>query len=165
MLFLPFLQEHFKKNIGHSHICLPLLFLLYSKKNCKGGFDMPYTVFISLGISVVLLFLSLIFRLAGKLRLTLPLLYFLLTATVLNPWAAAHETLAFAILYGLLALSVISWLFSLRNAIRDRRYYKALEEDMSWQIKRARNNGIAMDTVYFDSTGNMRYKDTNEVVD
>ena len=126
---------------------------------------MPYTVFISLGISVVLLFLSLIFRLAGKLRLTLPLLYFLLTATILNPWAAAHETLAFAILYGLLAFSVISWLFSLRNAIRDRRYYKALEEDMSWQVRRARNKGIAMDTVYFDSTGNMRYKDTNEVVD
>lgn len=125
---------------------------------------MPYTVFISLGISVVLLFLSLIFRLAGKLRLTLPLLYFLLTATVLNPWAAAHETLAFAILYGLFALSIISWLFSLRNAIRNRRYYKALEEDISWQVKRARNNGIAMDTVYFDSTGNMRYKDTNEVV-
>ena len=164
MLFLPFLQEHSKKNIGHSHICLPLHFLLYSK-NCKGGFDMPYTVFISLGISVVLLFLSLIFRLAGKLRLTLPLLYFLLTATVLNPWAAAHETLAFAILYGLLALSVISWLFSLRNAIRNRRYYKALEKDISWQVRRARNNGIAMDTVYFDSTGNMRYKDTNEIVD
>lgn len=125
---------------------------------------MPYTVFISLGISAILLFLSLIFRLAGKLRLTLPLLYFLLTATVLNPWAAAHETLAFAILYGLLALSVISWLFSLRNTIRDRRYYKVLGEDMSWQVRRARNNGIAMDTVYFDSTGNMRYKDTNEVV-
>ena len=99
---------------------------------------MPYTVFISLGISAVLLILSLLFRLAGKFRLTLPLLYFLLTATVLNPWAAAHETLAFAILYGLLALSVISWLFSLRNAIRDRKYYKALEEDMSWQVNRAR---------------------------
>lgn len=63
---------------------------------------MPYTVFLSLGISAVLLILSLLFRLAGKFRLTLPLLYFLLTATVLNPWAAAHETLAFAILYGLL---------------------------------------------------------------
>ena len=126
---------------------------------------MTYTVFTSLGISVVLLFLSLIFRLAGKLRLTLPLLYFLLTATVLNPWAAAHERLAFTILYVLLAFSVISWLLSLKNAIRDRKYYKALEEDMSWQIKRARNNGIAMDTVYFDSTGTMRYKDTNEVVD
>lgn len=126
---------------------------------------MTYTVFISLGISVVLLFLSLIFHLAGKLKLTLPLLYFLLTATVLNPWAAAHERLAFTILYVLLAFSVISWLLSLKNAIRDRKYYKALEEDMSWQIKRARNNRIAMDTVYFDSTGNMRYKDTNEVVD
>ena len=126
---------------------------------------MPYTVFISLGISAVLLFLSLIFRLAGKFRLTLPLLYFLLTATVLNPWAAAHETLAFAILYGLLALSVISWLFSLRNALRDRKYYKALEEDMSWQIKRARKNGISMDSVYFDNAGNMRYKDTKEIVD
>ena len=126
---------------------------------------MPYTVFISLGISAVLLILSLLFRLAGKFRLTLPLLYFLLTATVLNPWAAAHETLAFAILYGLFALSIISWLFSLRNAIRNRRYYKALEEDISWQVKRAKNNGIAMDTVYFDSAGNMRYKDTNKVVD
>ena len=125
---------------------------------------MPYTVFISLDISAVLLFLSLIFRLAGKLRLALPLLYFLLTATVLNPWAAAHETLAFTILYGLLALSIISWLFSLRNSICNRRYYKALEKDMSWQVKRARNKGIAMDTVYFDSTGNMRYKDTNDVV-
>ena len=126
---------------------------------------MPYTVFISLGISAVLLFLSLVFRLAGKLRLTLPLLYFLLTATVLNPWAAAHETLAFAILYGLLALSVISWLFSLRNAIRDRRYYKALEEDMSWQIQQARERGIPFDSVYFDSQGNMRYNDTDEIVE
>ena len=126
---------------------------------------MPYTIFISIGISVVLLFLSLIFRLAGKLRLTLPLIYLVLTATVLNPWAAAHETLAFAILYGMLAITAISWLFSLKNAIRNRNYYKAMEEDMSWQIKRARNNGIAMDTVYFDSNGNMRYKDTNHIVD
>ena len=73
---------------------------------------MPYTVFISLGISAVLLILSLLFRLAGKFRLTLPLLYFLLTATVLNPWAAAHETLAFAILFCLLALRHKLALFS-----------------------------------------------------
>lgn len=126
---------------------------------------MPYTIFISIGISVVLLFLSLIFRLAGKLRLTLPLIYLVLTATVLNPWAAAHETFAFAILYGLLAIAAISWLFSLKNTIRNRNYYKAMEEDMSWQIRRARNNGISMDAVYFDSNGNMRYKDTNHIVD
>ena len=126
---------------------------------------MPYTLMISLGIPILLLILSLLFQLAGKLRLTLPLLYFLLTATFLNKWAAAHETLAFAILYLLLAFSIISWLFSLKNALRDRRYYKAMEEDMSWQIDRARKNGIPMDSVYFDSTGNMRYKDTNEIVE
>ena len=126
---------------------------------------MPYTLMISLGIPILLLILSLLFRLAGKLRLTLPLLYFLLTATFLNKWAAAHETLAFAILYLLLAFSIISWLFSLKNALRDRRYYIAMEEDMSWQIDRARKNGIPMDSVYFDSTGNMRYKDTNEIVE
>ena len=126
---------------------------------------MPYTLMISLGIPILLLILSLLFRLAGKLRLTLPLLYFLLTATFLNKWGSAHETLAFAILYLLLAFSIISWLFSLKNALRDRRYYKAMEEDMSWQIDRARKNGIPMDSVYFDSTGNMRYKDTNEIVE
>ena len=112
---------------------------------------MTYTPFISLGITAILIILSLIFKIAGKLRLTLPLLYFLLTATVLNPWATAHEKLALTILYGLIALSVISWLFALKKHLPDRRYYKALEEDMSWQIKRARKNGIPMDTVYFDS--------------
>ena len=135
------------------------------RKNAKGAFICHTLFFFSLGISAVLLILSLLFRLAGKFRLTLPLLYFLLTATVLNPWAAAHETLAFAILFCLLALSVISWLLSLRNALRDRKYYKALEEDMSWQVRRARNNGNSMDSVYFDSAGNMRYKDTKEIVD
>ena len=37
---------------------------------------MPYTVFIFLGISAFLLILSLLFRLAGKLRLTLPIAVF-----------------------------------------------------------------------------------------
>ena len=35
---------------------------------------------------------------------------------------------------------------------------------MSWQVRCARNNGISMDSVYFDSAGNMRYKDTKEIV-
>lgn len=87
---------------------------------------MSYTLMISLGISILLLIFSMLFRLAGKLRLTLPLLYILLTATILNKWATAHETFAFAILYLLLAFSVISWLLSLKNAIRDRNYYKAM---------------------------------------
>lgn len=126
---------------------------------------MTYAIFLSLGLTVLLMILSLIFRIAGKLRLTLPLVYFLLIATVLNPWAAAHEKLALGILFGLIALSVISWLISLKDYLSDRSYYKAMEEDMSWQIQRARKRGIPLDTVHFDCQGNMRYNDTGEIVE
>ena len=126
---------------------------------------MTYALFLSLGLTVLLMILSLIFKIAGKLRLTLPLVYFLLIATVLNPWAAAHEKLALGILFGLIALSVISWLFALKNYLSDRSYYKALEEDMSWQIQRARERGIPLDTVHFDCQGNMRYNNTGEIVE
>lgn len=36
---------------------------------------------------------------------------------------------------------------------------------MSWQIQRARERGIPFDSVYFDSQGNMRYNDTDEIVE
>lgn len=125
---------------------------------------MPYAAMISIGLLLVLMILSFLFKIAGKLRLTLPLLYFLLVATFLNKWAAAHEPLAFAILYGLIALSILSWLFSLKRALQERRYYKAMEDDVSWQIARARERGISMEDVYFDNHGDMRYKDTNKPV-
>lgn len=125
---------------------------------------MPYAAMISIGLLLILMLLSFLFKIAGKLRLTLPLLYFLLTATFLNRWAAAHEPLAFAILYGLIALSVLSWLFSLKRALQERRYYKTMEDDVSWQIAKAREKGISMEDVYFDSHGDMRYKDTNDPV-
>ncbi|MGC4019965.1 MAG: hypothetical protein QM793_12560 [Muricomes sp.] len=126
---------------------------------------MPYTLMISLGVTAVLLLLSFIFRIAGKLRLTLPILYFLLTATVLNRWAAAHEQLALGILFVLVALSVISWLFSLRSYLQERRYYKAMNDDISWQIQRAKQRGIPLNQVHFDSQGNMRYNNTGDIVE
>lgn len=125
---------------------------------------MPYAAMISLSLLLILMLFSFLFKIAGKLRLTLPLLYFLLVATFLNKWAAAHEPLAFAILYGLIALSILSWLFSLKRALQERRYYKAMEDDVSWQIARAREKGISMEDVYFDNHGDMRYKDTDEPV-
>ncbi|MCQ4638635.1 hypothetical protein NE619_18065 [Anaerovorax odorimutans] len=125
---------------------------------------MPYAAMISIGLLFLLMLFSFLFKIAGKLRLTVPLVYFLLAATFLNKWAAAHEPLAFAILYGLIALSVLSWLFSLKRTLQERRYYRAMEDDVSWQIARAREKGISMEDVYFDSHGDMRYKDTNEPV-
>lgn len=126
---------------------------------------MPLGLIISLSVTLILLVLSFLFKVAGKLRLTLPLIYFLLVSSILNKWAASHETLAFAILYILIAFSVISWLFALKNRWQERRYYKVLEEDMAWQIKRAKERGIPSDSVHFDSEGNMRYNDTNEIVE
>jgi len=126
---------------------------------------MPYFALISLGITVILMFFSVAFKVAGKLRLTIPLIYFLLTATFLNKWAAAHETLALAILFALIAMTIISWLYSLKKALRNRRYTKTLEEDISWQIARAREKGIPLDSVHFDNSGEMRYDSTNESVD
>lgn len=123
-----------------------------------------YVTMLSFGITILLFLLSLIFKVAGKLRLTMPVIYFLLISTVLNKWAAANEKLSLAILFGLVGLTLISWLFSLKNVISDRRYARALEADIAWQINRARERGIPLDSVYFDGSGNMRYKDTNEHV-
>ena len=126
---------------------------------------MPHGLMLSLSVTLILLVLSFLFKVAGKLRLTLPLIYFLLVSSILNKWAASHESLAFAILYILIAVSVISWLFALKDKLQERRYYRAIEEDMAWQIKRAKERGIPSDSVYFDSDGNLRYNDTKEIVE
>lgn len=126
---------------------------------------MPLGLMLSLSVTLILLVLSFLFKVAGKLRLTLPLIYFLLVSSILNKWAASHESLAFAILYILIAVSVISWLFALKDKLQERRYYRAIEEDMAWQIKRAKERDIPSDSVYFDSDGNLRYNDTKEIVE
>ena len=100
---------------------------------------MPITVMISLVVTVALFLISLLFRIAARLNLTLPLLYFLAVSTILNPWAATHEKLAFAILYLLTAFSVLSWIFATQMAgtsilqSYERRY---VLPDFSCQTKR-----------------------------
>ena len=124
-----------------------------------------YIAFISLILTTVLIILSFAFRIAGKLRLGIPLVYFLLVSTFLNKWAATHEPLALGILFALIIICVISWLFSLKNFIQEKRYYKAMKNDMSRQIERAKKKSVPLDSVYFDSNGNMRYQDTHEIVE
>lgn len=124
---------------------------------------MPITVMISLVVTVALFLISLLFRIAARLNLTL--LYFLAVSTILNPWAASHEKLAFAILYLLTASSVLSWIFALRRKWQEHQYYKAMKDDMSFQISRARQRGIPLDSVHFDSQGNMRYNNSNNIVE
>ena len=113
---------------------------------------MPITVMISLVVTVDVSMISLLFRIAARLNMTLT-------------WAASHEKLAFAILYLLTAFSILSWISALRRKWQEHQYYKAMKDDMSFQISRARQRGIPLDSVHFDSQGNMRYNNSNNIVE
>ena len=119
---------------------------------------------LSFSITFGIMALSILFKIAGKIRLTLPLLYLFLTATVLNKWASSHEVLAFIILFALVGLSVLRWIRSICKNQNEKKYSKAVNEDIRWQTERARQLGIPLDSVHFDIQGNMRYNMNNELV-
>ena len=119
---------------------------------------------LSFSITFGIMALSILFKIAGKIRLTLPLLYLFLTATVLNKWASSHEILAFIILFALVGLSVFRWIRYIFKNQNEKKYYNAVNEDIRWQTERARQLGIPLDSVHFDSQGNMRYNMNNELV-
>ncbi|CDW99925.1 hypothetical protein [Desulfitobacterium hafniense] len=125
---------------------------------------MPFAAIISLCLTAGLLILSFIFKVAGKIRLTIPIICFLLFSTVLNKWAGEHETLAFIILFSLLGLTVLSWIVSLIKAIRRKRDEKYLEDDAAWQIRRAREMGVPLDKIQFNENGDLLDPRTGEPV-
>jgi pilus assembly protein TadC len=125
---------------------------------------MPIAAIISLCLTAGLLILSFIFKAAGKIRLTVPILCFLLFSTVLNKWAGEHETLAFIILFSLLGLTVLSWIVSLIKAIRRKRDEKYIEDDVAWQIRRAREMGVPLDNIQFNEQGDLLDPRTGEPV-
>lgn len=125
---------------------------------------MMLPMLLSLALTVALFIISLLFKIAGKFKLTRPLLYLFLTGTVLNKWASANETLAFTILFFLFAISLLQWLSVVRKSRQEKKYYHSLQEDMNWQIEKAREQNIPLSSVYFDTNGNLRYQDTNEYV-
>lgn len=125
---------------------------------------MPITLVFSLTVTALLMLISVLFRIAGKLRLTIPFLYLLLTGTLFNKWASAHETFAFFILYLLIGLCICSWIHALKKNWKELKKTKAIKEDILWQTNRAREMGISLNTVHFDSDGNMRYNASNKMV-
>ena len=116
---------------------------------------MPIAAIISLCLTAGLLILSFIFKVAGKIRLTIPILCLLLFSTVLNKWAGEHETLAFIILFSLLGLTVLSWIVSLIKAMRRKQDEKHFEDDVAWQIRRAREMCVPLDKVQFNEQGDL----------
>lgn len=88
---------------------------------------------------------SLTLRLAHKLRLTLPLLYAVVMATILRSWYQAHTMLARGIFYALLAATTLSWLVTLCRAVSDAAADRAEEnaavERFAERVRQARASG------------------------
>ena len=99
------------------------------------------TLIMSFGI----LSLSLLLRLAHKLRLTLPLLYVLIVPTIFKKWYLTHPALAVYLFCALLAAIAVSWLISLwrivSDAIEDRTANSAAVERFAERVRQARASG------------------------
>lgn len=69
-------------------------------------------------ISFGLLLLCLLFRLAARLRLAVPLAYTLIVPTLFHQWYYAHYALANGIWWAMLVLAALSWMVSLVRWVR-----------------------------------------------
>lgn len=118
---------------------------------------MLIAVILSLSLTVGMLILSFIFKIAGKLRLGIPLFYLIaaVISTFFTQWTTDHETLVFVGLYILIGLIVLSWIVSLVRALRQKRNEKHFEDDVTWQIQRAREMGIPLDKIQFNEHGDL----------
>lgn len=108
-------------------------------------------------LSIWFSMLSLVLRIASKLRLTIPVLYLLAigVSTVFTDWTAQHERQILLGLYAQLALVALSWIFTAVNALRSRMDGDCEEDDIAWQLRRARELGVPLDSIRFDSTNNL----------
>jgi len=118
---------------------------------------MLIAVILSLSMTVGMLIFSFIFKVAGKLRLGIPLFYLIaaVISTFFTQWTTDHETLVFMGLYILIGLTVLSWIVSLVKAIRRKRNERYFEDDVAWQIQRAREMGIPLDNIQFNEHGDL----------
>lgn len=100
---------------------------------------------LTLIVSFSILAFSLLFRLAHRLRLTLPLLYLLTVPTLLRGWYLAHTALAAGIFYAMVALVAVSWLVTLvriaLDAIETRTADNIAVERFAERVRAARANG------------------------
>lgn len=68
---------------------------------------------------VIIAFFILLFRVAGVLRLGIPLLYALIVPTIFHEWYYAHYTLANGIWYAMLVLVAVSWVVSIVQKVQE----------------------------------------------
>jgi len=121
---------------------------------------------VSLSLTIGMMVLSALFKVAGKLRLTIPLWYIIIVviSTFFSDFVNEHETLVIVGLWVCVGITVISWIVSLVNAIKRRRQAKFFEEDVAWQIRRARELGIPTTNLQIRSDGTVVNASTGEPI-
>ncbi len=112
---------------------------------------------LSISFSVIIFIFSLIFKVAGKLRLTLPLIYFLAAtiSTFYTDWTTKNESKVLLGLYILISLVALSWMYSLIKKIKSKRSNRFEDDFISWQIQRARELGVPLNSITFDEKNNL----------
>ena len=92
-----------------------------------------------------LMLLPILFRLALKLRLGIPILYTLLMLTVFHGWYQAHAALADGIFFALVGVAALSWLVTLLRRLwgllEDWREERAMAELLAYRVRQARAAG------------------------
>ena len=106
-------------------------------------------MFMILGIGLLLL--PILFRLALKLRLGIPMLYGILMLTVFHGWYQAHTALADGIFFAMLGVAALSWVVTLLRRLwellEDWREERAMAELLAYRVRQARAAGeYAIDT-------------------
>ena len=100
-------------------------------------------MFMILGVGLFLL--PILFRLAVKLRLGIPMFYAVLMLTVFHGWYQAHIALADGIFFGLVALAALSWVVTLLRRLwellEDWREERAMAELLAYRVRQARAAG------------------------
>ena len=106
-------------------------------------------MFMILGVGLFLL--PILFRLAVKLRLGIPMFYAVLMLTVFHGWYQAHTALADSIFFVLVGLTALSWVVTLLRrlwgVLEDWREERAMAELLACRVRQARAAGeYAIDT-------------------
>ena len=74
---------------------------------------------LALILFIALMGFSILFRFAGVLRLSIPLLYALIVPTLFHEWYYANCALANGIWYAMLVLVAVSWVVSLARKVQE----------------------------------------------
>ena len=93
-----------------------------------------YVFMISIVLCAFVFVVGILFRVAGALRMSVPLLYCFFVAFFMPGWSTRNPKLSMGILYGLIALCVLSWVITLIRKIGE---YRAQKEIEQWEAEAA----------------------------